>query len=82
MRNNKVVTGAGRPAYKNPKDMKIKVTYKTYGKRTVSTVIEVNAESIADMLKDIPFNEISEKVGARKREAVKYGYISKIEDLD
>lgn len=62
--------------------MKSKVTYKTYRKRTVSTVIEVNAESIADMLTDIPFNEISEKVEARKREAVKYGYISKIEDLD
>jgi hypothetical protein len=62
--------------------MKIKVTYKVSGKRTVSTVIEVNAESIADMLKDIPFNEISEKAGARKKEAVRYGYISKIEDLD
>lgn len=62
--------------------MKIKVTYKVSRKCTVSTVIEVNAESIADMLKDIPFNEISEKVGARKKEAVRYGYISKIEDLD
>ena len=62
--------------------MKIKVTYRVIGKRTVSTVIEVNAESIADMLKDIPFNEISEKAGAGKKEAVRYGYISKIEDLD
>lgn len=62
--------------------MKIKVTYRVSGKRTVSTVIEVNAESIADMLKDIPFNEIYEKAGARKKEAVRYGYISKIEDLD
>lgn len=62
--------------------MKIKVTYKTSGKRTASTVIEVNAECIADMLKDIAFNEISEKAGAGKRETVKYSYISKIEDLD
>jgi hypothetical protein len=62
--------------------MKIKVTYKVIGKRTVSTVIEVNAESIADMLKGIPFNEIPEEAGARKKEAVRYGYISKIEDLD
>lgn len=62
--------------------MKIKVTYKVSGKRTVSTVIEVNAGSIADMLKDIPFNEISEKAGAGKKGAVRYGYISKIEDLD
>lgn len=62
--------------------MKLKVTYKVSGKRTVSTVIEVNAESMADMLKDIPFNEISEKVGAGKKEAVRYGYIPKIGDLD
>lgn len=62
--------------------MKIKVTYNVSGKRTVSNVIEVNAGSIADMLKDITFNEISEKAGAGKREGVRYGYISKIEDLD
>lgn len=62
--------------------MKIKVTYKVSGKRTVSTVIEVNAGSIADMLKDISFNEISEKARARKKELAIYGYISNIEDLD
>lgn len=62
--------------------MKIKVTYKASGKRTVSTVIEVNALSISDMLKDILFNEIYEKAGSGKKETVKYGYISKIEDLD
>lgn len=62
--------------------MKLKVTYKLDEKRSVSTVIDINADSISDMLKDILFNEIYEKTGARKKEAVKYGYISKIEDLD
>ena len=81
MRNNKVITVAGNPPIKH-NNMKLKVTYKLGEKRSVSTVIEVNAESIADMLKDIPFNEISEKAGAGKKGAVRYGYISKIEDLD
>lgn len=62
--------------------MKIKVTYETSGKRTVSTIIEVRAESIADMLKEDIFNEIYEKAKSKKEKAVVHGYISKIEDLD
>ena len=62
--------------------MKIKVTYTVSLKRSVSTVIEVSAESIADMLKDDIFNEISKKAKSKKENAVAHGYISKIEDVD
>lgn len=62
--------------------MKIKVTYKVSGKRTVSTVIEVNAGSIADMLKEEVYNEIRKNVIASKKEVISYGYIQNIEDLD
>lgn len=62
--------------------MKIKVTYRASGKRTVSTVIEVNAESIADMLKDEVYDEIRKNVIANKKEVTLYGYIQNIEDLN
>lgn len=62
--------------------MKIKVTYKVSGKRTVSTVIEVNAGSIADMLKQEVYNEIRKNVVASRKEVLLYGYIQNIEDLD
>lgn len=42
--------------------MKIEVTYTIGLDRSVSTVIEVSAESISDVLKDDVFNEIYEKV--------------------
>lgn len=82
MRSNRVVTGAGRPAYKNPKDMKIKVTYTIGLSRSVSTVMEVSVESIADMLKEEVYNEIRENVIASKKEVILYGYMQNIEDLD
>ena len=62
--------------------MKLKVTYKTYGKRDVSTVIEVSAGSIADMLKEEVYNEIRKNVIASKKEVISYGYIQNIEDID
>lgn len=62
--------------------MKIKVTYRASGKRTVSTVIEVNAGSIADMLKEEVYNEIRKNVIASKKEVILYGYMQNIEDLD
>lgn len=62
--------------------MKIKVTYRTYGKRTVSTVIEVSAGDIADMLKEEVYNEIRRNVITSKKKVVSYGYMQNIEDLD
>lgn len=62
--------------------MKIKVTYRTSGKRAVSTVIEVSAGNIADMLKDEAYEEILKRVTSSKREILSYGYIQNIEDLD
>lgn len=62
--------------------MKIKVTYTIGLSHSVSTVIEVSAESIADMLKDDVFNEIHKKVKSKKEKAVVHGYVSKIEDVD
>lgn len=68
--------------------MKLKVTYKVSEESpesaviAVSTVIEVSAESIADMINDNVFNEVYEKVKSKKKNVVTYGYISKIEDLD
>jgi hypothetical protein len=62
--------------------MKLKVTYKTYGKRAVSTVIEVSAGSIADMLKEEVYNEIRKNVIASKKGAILHGYMQNIEDLD
>lgn len=62
--------------------MKLKVTYKLGEKRSVSTVIDINAGSIADMLQGNIFNEIYEKVGSKKKDLAKHGYVSKIEDLD
>lgn len=62
--------------------MKIKVTYKVIGKRTVSTVIEVSAGSIADMLKEEVYNEIRKNVIASKKKVISYGYMQNIEDLD
>lgn len=50
--------------------------------RSVSTVIEVNAENIADMLKDEVYDEIRKNVIANKKEVTLYGYIQNIEDLD
>ena len=41
--------------------MKIKVTYRVSGKRTVSIVVKVSAGSIADMLKEEVYNEIRKK---------------------
>lgn len=62
--------------------MKIKVTYRTCGKRAVSTVIEVSAGSIADMLKEEVYNEIRKNVIASKKKVISYGYMQNIEDLD
>lgn len=62
--------------------MKLKVTYTIGLNRSVSTVIEVNAESIADMLKDEVYDEIRKNVIANKKEVTLYGYIQNIEDLD
>lgn len=62
--------------------MKIKVTYKTCGKRAVSIVVKVSAGSIADMLKQEAYNEIRKNVVASKKEVLSYGYIQNIEDLD
>lgn len=62
--------------------MKIKVTYKTCGKRAVSIVVKVSAGSIADMLKQEVYNEIRKNVVASKKEVLLYGYIQNIEDLD
>lgn len=62
--------------------MKIEVTYTIGLDRSVSTVIEVSAESIADVLKDDVFNEIYEKVKSKKEKVVVHGYVSKIEDVD
>lgn len=62
--------------------MKLKVTYKACGKRAVSTVIEVSAGSIADMLKEEVYNEIRKNVIASKKEVISYGYMQNIEDLD
>lgn len=62
--------------------MKIKVTYKTYGNRAVSTVIEVSVESIADMLKEEVYDEIRKNVIASKKGAILHGYMQNIEDLD
>lgn len=62
--------------------MKLKVTYRTSGKRAVSTVIEVSAGSIADMLKEEVYNEIRKNVIASKKGVTSYGYMQNIEDLD
>lgn len=62
--------------------MKIKVTYKTSGKRAVSIVMEVSAGSVADMLKEEVYNEIRKNVIASKKEVILYGYMQNIEDLD
>ena len=62
--------------------MKLKVTYKTYGKRAVSIVVKVSAGSIADMLKEEVYNEIRKNVIASKKEVISYGYMQNIEDLD
>lgn len=62
--------------------MKLKVTYTIGLNRSVSTVIEVNAKSIADMLKDEVYDEIRKNVIASKKEVISYGYMQNIEDLD
>lgn len=62
--------------------MKLKVTYRTYGKRTVSIVMEVSAGSIADMLKEEVYNEICKNAIAGKKGVISGGYIQNIEDLD
>lgn len=62
--------------------MKLKVTYRTYGKRTASFVVEVSAGSIADTLKEEAYNEIRKNVIAGKKEVISYGYIQNIEDID
>lgn len=82
MRSNRIVTKEGRPSYKNHTDMKIKVTYKTSGKRAVSIVMEVSAGSVADMLKEEVYNEIRKNVIASKKEIISHGYMQNIEDLD
>lgn len=62
--------------------MKLKVTYKSGEKRSVSAVTDTNADSTADMLQGNIFNGIYEKAGSEKKDAVKRGYASKIEDPD
>lgn len=68
--------------------MKLKVTYKVSEESPespvmeASVVIEVSAESIADMLQGNIFNEVYEKVRSKKKNVVTRGYVSKIEDLD
>ena len=62
--------------------MKLKVTYKLGEKRSVSTVIDINADSTADMLQGNIFNGIYEKAGSKGKDAVKRGYVSKTEDPD
>lgn len=62
--------------------MKIKVTYRVSGKRTVSIVVKVSAGSIADMLKEEVYNEIRKNVIASKKEVISCGYIQNIEDID
>jgi hypothetical protein len=62
--------------------MKLKVTYRTYGKRAASIVVKVSAGSIADTLKEEVYNEIRKNVIASKKEVISYGYIQNIEDID
>lgn len=86
MRNNKVVTGAGKPANKTPKDMKIKVTFQSKYNRRSNITIDVSQDSISNMLKEFVYNELSDKVSANisagRARLIKYGYVVKIEDLD
>lgn len=82
MRSNRVVTGAGRPANKTPKDMKIKVTFRLLGGKDTTVTMEVPQESIADLLREDCFTDIANKAFAKTGGRTRYGYIAKIEDLD
>lgn len=86
MRNNIVITRAGRPAYKTPKGMKIKVTFQSKYNRRSNITIDVSQDSISNMLKEFVYNELLDKVSAnisaRRARLIKYGYVVKIEDLD
>lgn len=62
--------------------MKLKVTYRTPGKRAVSTVIEVSAGRIADTLKEEVYNGIRKNVIASEKGVTSYGYMQNIEGLD
>lgn len=82
MRNNKVVTGAGRPANKTPKDMKIKVTFRLLGGKDTTVTMEVPQESIADLLRENCFTDIANKASTKTGGCTRYGYLRKIEDKD
>lgn len=82
MCSNKLVTRAGRPANKTPKDMKIKVTFRLLGGKDTTVTMEVPQGSIADLLREDCFTDIANKASAKSGGRTRYGYIRKIEDKD
>lgn len=82
MCSNKIVSRAGRPANKTPKDMKIKVTFRLLGGKDTTVTMEVPQESIADLLREDCFTDIANKASAKTGGRTRYGYLRKIEDLD
>lgn len=62
--------------------MKIKVTFRLIGGKDTTVTMEVPQESIAGLLREDCFSDIADKASDKTGGRTRYGYITKIEDLD
>lgn len=62
--------------------MKIKVTFSFLKGEDSTVTTEVRQDTIAELLKEYCFSDITDKASDKTGGRARYGYITKIEDLD
>lgn len=62
--------------------MKIKVTFSFLEGEDTTVTVKVPQNTIAGLLKEYCFSDIADKASDKTRGRTRYGYITKIEDID
>lgn len=62
--------------------MKIKVTFSFLKGEDSTVTMEVRQDTIAELLKEYCFSDITDKASDKTGGHTRYGYIIKIEDID
>lgn len=62
--------------------MKIKVTFSFLKGEDSTVTMEVRQDTIAELLKEYCFSDIADKASDKTGDRTRYGYITKVEDID
>lgn len=62
--------------------MKIKVTFRLLGGKDTTVTMKVRQDTIAELLREYCFSDITDKASDKTGGRTRYGYIIKIEDID